>query len=245
MSGLLRRELLAGAVVLPVLWRPARRASIFIAMTGGASQLDTFDPKPDAPADIRGPFRAINTNVPGVQISELFPLMARQAHRYALVRSVYTPEPAIHRVAAIGTATNSFREAFRLVQAGETEVTVNMFDSVAGSTWDTHGWGPFATMADMRDRVAPRFDAGFCGLLNDLDNSGLLATTRVIATGEFGRTPRLNPDGGRDHWTRCWTAVLAGAGVRGGQVFGSSDAIGAEPRDNPVEASTLPVLILD
>src|SRR5436853_553147 len=68
----------------------------------------------------------------------------------------------------------------------------------------------------------------------DLHRRGLLATTLVLAMGEFGRTPRLNPRGGRDHWTGCWTVLFAGGGVRGGRVVGSSDATGAEPKDRPV-----------
>jgi len=70
--------------------------------------------------------------------------------------------------------------------------------------------------------------------LDDLQQRGLLDTTLVVAMGEFGRTPRLNPRGGRDHWPSCWSVLFAGAGVRGGQVIGSSDAIGAEPRERPV-----------
>jgi uncharacterized protein (DUF1501 family) len=62
----------------------------------------------------------------------------------------------------------------------------------------------------------------------------LLNKTLVLATGEFGRTPKLNPRGGRDHWPGVWSILFAGAGVRGGQVIGSSDRIGAEPRDRPV-----------
>src|SRR5262249_49165119 len=68
----------------------------------------------------------------------------------------------------------------------------------------------------------------------DLRQRGLLDTTLVVAMGEFGRTPRLNHRGGRDHWPGCWTVLFAGAGVRGGQVVGSSDAIGSEPKDHPV-----------
>ena len=56
----------------------------------------------------------------------------------------------------------------------------------------------------------------------------------MLATGEFGRTPRINPAGGRDHWPQCWTVVMAGGGIKGGQVVGASDAIGAAPKDRPV-----------
>jgi uncharacterized protein (DUF1501 family) len=87
------------------------------------------------------------------------------------------------------------------------------------------------------------FDAAYSSLLEDLSRRGLLETTLVVSMGEFGRTPRINPAGGRDHWTRCSTVLLAGGGVRGGQVYGSSDRIGAEPQDNPVDRAMLAATI--
>ncbi len=78
------------------------------------------------------------------------------------------------------------------------------------------------------------FEVAYTGLLEDLKQRGLLDTTLVVAMGEFGRTPQLNPRGGRDHWPGCWSILFAGAGVRGGQVIGSSDKTGAEPKDHPV-----------
>jgi uncharacterized protein (DUF1501 family) len=71
-------------------------------------------------------------------------------------------------------------------------------------------------------------------LIKDLDQRGLLKSTLVMATGEFGRTPKVNPAGGRDHWPSCWTSIFAGGGIRGGQVVGASDEIGAAPKDRPV-----------
>ena len=71
------------------------------------------------------------------------------------------------------------------------------------------------------------------------DDRGLLDTTLVVATGEFGRTPKLNANGGRDHWAGCWTALVAGGGVRGGNVVGRSDATGGEPADRPVTPQEL------
>jgi uncharacterized protein (DUF1501 family) len=78
------------------------------------------------------------------------------------------------------------------------------------------------------------FDMAYSSLLEDLERRGLLETTLVVGMGEFGRSPRINPAGGRDHWPQCWTIHMAGGGVRGGQVYGRSDRLGAEPRDNPV-----------
>ena len=82
----------------------------------------------------------------------------------------------------------------------------------------------------MEDCLAPQFDVGFTALLEDLESRGLLADTLVVAVGEFGRTPKINANGGRDHWGGVFSAVLAGAGIAGGQVFGASDKQGATPR---------------
>ena len=77
------------------------------------------------------------------------------------------------------------------------------------------------------------FDHAYSSLLEDLSDRGLLESTLVLATGEFGRTPRINPAGGRDHWPQCWTVVLAGGGIKGGQIVGSSDSIGGAPTGVP------------
>jgi uncharacterized protein (DUF1501 family) len=127
--------------------------------------------------------------------------------------------------------------ARRLVENGVRLVTVNMFDTVFNEvTWDCHAdGGALATgLDDYRDTLCPMFDLAYTALLEDLAQRGLLDTTLVLAMGEFGRTPQLNPRGGRDHWPGCWSIVFAGGGVRGGQVIGASDAIGSEPKDRPI-----------
>jgi len=127
--------------------------------------------------------------------------------------------------------------ARRLIEHGVRLVTVNMFDTVFDSiTWDCHadaGALP-TTLDDYRDILCPMFDQAYTALLDDLAERGLLETTLVVAMGEFGRTPRLNPRGGRDHWPGVWSILFAGGGVTGGQIVGSSDRIGSEPRDRPV-----------
>jgi uncharacterized protein (DUF1501 family) len=90
------------------------------------------------------------------------------------------------------------------------------------------------TLDDYKQTLCPMFDRAYSALLDDLKQRGLLETTLVVAMGEFGRTPHINPRGGRDHWPSCWSVLLAGSGVRGGQVIGASDSIGAEPSDRPV-----------
>jgi uncharacterized protein (DUF1501 family) len=122
--------------------------------------------------------------------------------------------------------------ARRLVERGVRFVTVNMFDDLAGS-WDIHGQAPFTSLSAL-DTLGPMFDQAFSSLLEDLQQRGLLEQTLVVAMGEFGRSPKINPAGGRDHWPACGTLILAGGGIVGGQVIGSSDGMASEPRDRPV-----------
>jgi uncharacterized protein (DUF1501 family) len=130
--------------------------------------------------------------------------------------------------------------ARRLVEAGARVVTVNMFETVFNRvTWDCHGARPFSTLDDYRRELLPGFDAAFTALLDDLTRSGRLGSTLVVATGEFGRSPRINASGGRDHWPGAWSALLAGGGVRGGQVIGATDAHAAEPADRTVKTTEL------
>jgi hypothetical protein len=125
--------------------------------------------------------------------------------------------------------------ARRLVERGVRFVTVNMFETVFNEiTWDIHGSAPFSPISCYRNLVGPMFDNGFTSLLEDLHDRGMLENTMVVAMGEFGRTPKINPAGGRDHWPQCWTIVMAGGGIKGGHVYGSSDEIGSAPLDHPV-----------
>jgi hypothetical protein len=113
--------------------------------------------------------------------------------------------------------------ARRLVEAGVRLVTVDL------RWWDTHVLG----FDSLRRGFLPRWDQAFPALLEDLEQRGLLEDTLVIAWGEFGRTPRVNNDAGRDHYPNVFSAALAGGPVRGGRVVGSSDSRGAFPRANP------------
>jgi hypothetical protein len=127
--------------------------------------------------------------------------------------------------------------ARRLLEHGVRLVTVNMFDTVFNEiTWDCHadGGSLAVRLDDYKETLCPMFDLAYTALLEDLKQRGLLQNTLVVAMGEFGRTPQLNPRGGRDHWPGVWSVLFAGAGVRGGQVIGASDKNGAEPRDRPV-----------
>src|SRR5207249_3963549 len=115
--------------------------------------------------------------------------------------------------------------ARRLVESGVRLVTVNMFDTVFNQiTWDCHadGGSLASSLGDYADPLCPMFDLAYTALLEDLAQRGMLEKTLVLAMGEFGRTPQLNPRGGRDHWPGVWTVLFAGGDVRGGQVLGSS-----------------------
>jgi hypothetical protein len=121
-------------------------------------------------------------------------------------------------------------------------LTLNQFSTVFDSpSWDCHADGGSlrTDLNDIRDIVAPSFDTAFAALLTDLDERGLLDSTLVVATGEFGRTPLLNANGGRDHWAGAWTALVAGGGTQGGRVIGRTNAKGTEPTDRPVTPQEL------
>lgn len=364
------------------------RSAIMIFNLGAPSQLDTWDMKPDAPAEVRGPFKPIATNAPAIQISEIFPRMAQHCDKISLVRSCFHTAAAVHDTghqmlqtgrlfaggintphvgcvlgflrgsrhhlpphvvlpepmgptggnlphgqdagflgksydpfalmadpsqanfkvpdllppAEIGEARlarrrelravveGSFRNfeasedaklldsnfesayrlmtspqartafdlskepakvrdrygrnrfgqccllARRLIEAGVRFVTINTFLTVFNEiTWDIHGSAPFTSIEGMKDIVAPMYDQATSALLEDLAQRGLLPTTMVSFLSEFGRTPKVNPAGGRDHWPQCWTTYFAGGGIQGGRVVGRSDEVGAYPAERPVD----------
>ena len=126
--------------------------------------------------------------------------------------------------------------ARRLVEGGVRFITV--YDGIHNgqtANWDSHS----DNFARHRDVLIPPTDQGYAALIEDLQQRGLLDETLVIALGEFGRTPRINGNGGRDHWPDCFHVLLAGGGIRGGAVYGSSDNIGAYPETNPVTPGDL------
>ncbi|HVG39273.1 MAG TPA: DUF1501 domain-containing protein, partial [Pyrinomonadaceae bacterium] len=134
--------------------------------------------------------------------------------------------------------------ARRLVERGVRFVTVNMFETVFNEiTWDIHGSKPFSPIACYRDLVGPMFDHAYSSLLEDLKERGMLENTLIVALGEFGRTPKINPAGGRDHWPQCWSVLFAGGGVKGGNVVGSSDEIGGYPKDRPTTPAEIAATI--
>lgn len=369
------------------------KACVMVWLDGGPSHIDTFDPKPDAPAEVRGPFQAIQTSVPGVRVSELFPRIAQRMDQIALVRSLtsplgehhlgtqylmtgYPPSPVIaypplvssiakHRAAACelggrggalprSVAVPNFdvgganlnphgflppqfapfsvqadpaaedfavrylqgdlqnesppagslerlerRRRFRasLAPAGQVDaLTTQAFDllrsraarrafsldeesqaardrygrrtigqscllarrlleagvplvSVVHHGWDTHQ----ALVTRLRDGfvgaktpvgLAPSLDTALAALLDDLHERGLWEETLIVVMGEFGRTPKANAAGGRDHWPRVFSALLAGGPICGSAVIGASDRYGESPEERPVTPGDLAHTIL-
>jgi hypothetical protein len=129
--------------------------------------------------------------------------------------------------------------ARRLVERGVPFVTVN------SNGWDTH-----QNIKNLKERYPgdrnahlPSFDRALGALVGDLSERGMLDETLVVVMGEFGRTPKINSNGGRDHWPNVFSVALAGAGIKGGQIIGSSDALGEFPKENPVTPSDLAATI--
>lgn len=355
------------------------KSVILVWLDGGPSQYDTFDPKPDAPSNIKSPFAPIKTNVSGTEISELMPLMAKQMDKGTLVRTVahgegaherachllltgWTPNPSLvypsmgavvaKELGGVGAMppyiaipNNNF--AFGYAQAGYLEAAFNAFGvggdpndpkfsvrdvtlpdgivmerlegrrtllqavdrafkrfeqtpenrtrndfyqraydmisspaakkafniheetkevrdrygrhtfgqscllarrmveagvrfiTVAHGGWDTHSDNNKAC----KEWLVPPLDQGLSALLEDLHQKGLLKETLVVCMGEFGRTPEVNPLGGRDHWPQTGCAFFAGAGVPGGQVLGKTDVKGAEPKERPVRPQDIAATI--
>jgi uncharacterized protein (DUF1501 family) len=132
--------------------------------------------------------------------------------------------------------------ARRLIQAGVKLVTVNWartYQPSVADLWDTHA----KHFPLLRDRLSPAFDVGLSALLDDLAENGLLDETLVVVMSEFGRTPKINANGGRDHWPGCNAVILAGAGIQGGAVLGASDNLAMYPATDPVAPEDLAATI--
>jgi len=157
--------------------------------------------------------------------------------------------PANRHAFDLGSESQPVREAYgptpfgqncllarRLVEAGVPLVTLY---SVGNRDWDTHDQN-FRTL---KDTLLPPMDRGMTALIGDLEQRGLLDETLVIWMGDMGRTPRINGGAGRDHWSFCYSIVMAGGGVRGGQLFGSSDRSAAYPSTSPIAPADIAATI--
>jgi hypothetical protein len=121
--------------------------------------------------------------------------------------------------------------ARRLTEAGVPMVAIHYNEMTVCDGWDTHS----QNFPALQSELLPMLDQSLSALLEDLEQRGLLEQTLIVVMGEFGRTPRINNQAGRDHWGSCQSVLLAGGGIRGGQVYGSSDRIGAYPASDPVD----------
>lgn len=370
------------------------KSCILIWLDGGPSHLETFDPKPDAPQEVRGPLKTIPTNVTGIHISECLERTAGMMDKFAIIRSMtsplgehnlgtqylmtgYKPTPALEyptfgsTVAYIRsqnsqkskgdalsalppniavpnftgelsgngylpTATRQFsvggnskdndfkvrdldfyegidltrlsrrkqfvnalnefsnaknadattttdpelERAYNLITSPEAKAAFSLaeephevhqrygqggvngigqacllarrlvergvpFVTVNHAGWDTHQ--DIFTLKERyptdRNAHLPSLDRALSALIQDLSERRMLDETLVVVMGEFGRTPKINPQGGRDHWPNVFSVMLAGGGVHGGQVIGSSDALGEFPRERPITPSDLAATI--
>jgi hypothetical protein len=196
------------------------------------------DLRPSAPADdFRDRADVLDRLEQG--FARTHPAPAAEAHRTTLARALRLMQSdkaqafdlSREKAAARDTyGDNSFGRgcllARRLVEAGVPFVEVYL------SSWDGH----FRREAEQARALMPMLDAGMAALLADLKERGLLDTTLVVWMGEFGRTPRVNNDGGRDHYARAWTTLLAGGGIPGGRVVGKTDREGAAVVERPISA---------
>ena len=411
-EGITRRAFLQASFALPLslgLDRVSRasegnesaraKSVILLWLWGGPSHIDTFDPKPDAPVEVRGPFAPIATRIPGAHFSELFPRLAKRSHLFSVLRTNVNLDNAHHIAGSIaltggvgqsgdvdygpnlgsivqrvrtqssdlptftsiaagkpttaagdlkgfgggiwGEAYDPFyvrcddrgkvdlpalklldgltidrlsdrrklrdeidavarrgehaaqekwnqnylrafrlltssegRRTFdlsresqrtrgqfgrtlfgqscllarRLVEAGVPYIQVNwskwvenIYDGRTDFGWDTH-WLNFEHLTD---RHGPILDRALSALLDDLDARGLLDSTLVVAMGEFGRTPKISANGGRDHWSSCYCSLWAGGGIQPGRVVGESDRGGFEPVTQPITPAMTATTILE
>jgi hypothetical protein len=166
-----------------------------------------------------------------------FELIQSDALRTAL--DLRKENPATRAMYGYTLFGQSCLAARRLVEAGSRFVSVFWDEfGLAGSGWDTH-WDHYGRM---KNELCPGFDTGFYGLITDLDQRGLLDDVLVVCTSEHGRTPKISPVGvgaGRDHWSRAYTSLMAGAGVKRGCVVGQTDRTGGDVADRPISPKDL------
>ncbi len=354
----------------------AAKGIIHIFLPGGMAHQESFDPKPYAPAEYRGPFGAIDTSLPGIQFGEKLPHLATIANKMTVIRSMshgeaahergthnmftgYRPSPALEypsfgsvishelgsrnnlppyvcvpnvpnefansgylssaygpfalgadpaqanfkvrdlnlpngiddkrfarRRSLLETVDHHFRSieesdaldsmdafyehAYKLISsekareafnlAAEDEKTKEIYGKTpagqrmllarrlieAGTRFVTltaGGWDHHDNIKDGIQKNLPEVDKAIAALINDLEQRGMLGSTLVMVTSEFGRSPKINPTGGRDHWPRVFSVMLAGGGMKKGYVHGASDALGGEVDTDGVSVADLATTI--
>jgi uncharacterized protein (DUF1501 family) len=223
LPAILSRRSLAGSLAANAFTnRTNEKSVVFLYLAGGPSHLDTYDMKPGAPSDIRGEFRAINTNVPGMRVCEHLPLHAKIADKFAIVNGVETIDS--HKPTLTIGADDQADSLGRSI--------VKFNPSLPHGDWDTHGrvlGRELSIFAELREKL-PAYDEIVYDLVSDLYASGRDKDVLVVACGEFGRTPWINKYGGRDHWAPCGSVLFAGGGLKMGQTIGNTGPIGERER---------------
>lgn len=205
----------------------AGKSVIFVYLAGGPSQLDMYDMKPDAPADIRGEFRPIHTTAPGVRVCELLPLHGKIADKIAIVNGVETIDT--HSAAVV---TTGYSASCRRRGIGDIASVRMQIPSLPQGDWDMHGrvlGRRMSIFAELREKL-PAYDRFIYGLVSDIYDRGLDKDVLLVVCGEFGRTPWINQHGGRDHWAPSGSVLFAGGGLRMGQTIGDTGPIGERER---------------
>jgi MYXO-CTERM domain-containing protein len=221
------------ATILPLANAAARgeKSVLFVYLAGGPSQLDMYDMKPDAPAEIRGEFRPTGTNVSGVRVCEHLPLHAKIADKFAIVNGLETIDTHSAAVVTSGYPASEMRPGFA---DGSARAFLNkgvvQFQnlSLPHGDWDTHGrilGRKLSIFDELRDKL-PAYDHAIHGLITDIYDRGLDQDVLLVACGEFGRTPWINQHGGRNHWAPSGSVLFAGGGLKMGQVIGDTGPIG-------------------
>ncbi|HZZ26475.1 MAG TPA: DUF1501 domain-containing protein [Pirellulales bacterium] len=225
---------------------PGVKSVVYVVLPGGPSQLDMYDMKPAAPAEIRGEFRAISTNVPGMRVCEHLPLHAKIADKFAIVNGVEMADrhdPSVMNSNAAAPAGCRIEVLVRSTETMATEaedepaprrIEIKSSQTIAlpHGNWDTHGrvLGRSLTIfQELREKL-PAYDRLLYDFITDVYQRGLDKDVLIIAHGEFGRTPWLNEHGGRNHWATSGSVLFAGGGLKTGQVVGDTGPIGERER---------------
>jgi hypothetical protein len=194
--------------------------------------------------------QSLNTSAdhetPATQLGDLDPFREQafsllENHRMRRAFNVHAEPSAVRERYGRNFFGQSVLIGRRLLEAGVRLVHVNCMSSILGGdkNWDTH-----KDNFNLLSRVLlPRTDRAIAALLEDLSSSGLLEETLIVVTGEFGRSPKINAQAGRDHWPQVFSALVAGAGLAGGRTFGSSDRNGASPFSAPIQPAELAATI--
>jgi uncharacterized protein (DUF1501 family) len=212
------------------------------SVTGSADELalDRLDRRRSLLAQLEAARRDLDQSLAGHELDR-YQTMAYgllQSNRLAEALDVRREPPAVRELYGHTLFGQACLAARRLVEAGGRVISVFWDEfGLAGSGWDTH-WNHYQRM---REELCPGFDQAWHGLITDLDQRGLLPQTLVVCTSEHGRTPRLDnsPGGGRDHWSRVYSSVLAGGGTARGRIVGASDKHAAEVADRPISPKDL------